>query len=116
MLSIPVTALICPSWDGKRSARVFIIENDNDFQFHRQAEVASLLYKNSSKRREQEETPYRRAQKICYCNTVSRNDKNQRNFRRYRKVCYATKGAKGNDRPAARTRRPGRCPDRRARP
>jgi hypothetical protein len=41
MLSMPVIELICPSCVGRRSARVFIFISDNDFQFHRQAVVAS---------------------------------------------------------------------------
>jgi hypothetical protein len=55
MLSIPVIELICPSCAGRRSARVFIFENDNDFQFHRQAVITSSLIPTTAKGRDLKE-------------------------------------------------------------
>jgi hypothetical protein len=49
MLSMPVIELIRPSCVGRRSARVFIFANDNDFQFHRQAVVASSFIRPTAK-------------------------------------------------------------------
>jgi hypothetical protein len=59
MLSIPVIELIFPSCAGRRSASVFIFENDNDFQFHRQAVTTNSSMTVPVKDKESEEAPYR---------------------------------------------------------